>query len=82
MREIALVAVGVIAGGFIGVTFMLSLIHISVMALNRQNRIIEANRQPEYNKDIKDERSSDYERDNIHDGRGLQSCLLYTSRCV
>ena len=45
----------------------------TVMALNRQNRIIEANRQSEYNKDIKDERSSDYERDNIHDGRGLQS---------
>lgn len=43
------------------------------MALNHQNRIIEANRQPEYNKDIKDERSNDYERDNIHDGRGLQS---------
>ncbi len=45
----------------------------TVMALNRQNRIIEANRQSEYNKDIKDERSSDYERDNIYDGRGLQS---------
>jgi len=51
----------------------LSEISKTVMALNRQNRIIEANRQPEYNKDIKDERSSDYERDNIHDGRGLQS---------
>ena len=51
----------------------LSEISKTVMALNRQNRIIEANRQSEYNKDIKDERSSDYERDNIHDGRGLQS---------
>ena len=51
----------------------LSEISKTVMALNRQNRIIEANRQPEYNKDIKDERSSDYERDNIHDGRRLQS---------
>ena len=51
----------------------LSEISKTVMALNRQNRIIEANRQPEYNKDIKDERSSDNERDNIHDGRGLQS---------
>ena len=51
----------------------LSEISKTVMALNRQNRIIEANRQLEYNKDIKDERSSDYERDNIHDGRGLQS---------
>ena len=43
----------------------------TITALNRQNRIIEANRQLEYNKDIKDERSSDYERDNIHDGRGI-----------
>ena len=45
----------------------------TISTLSKENRIIDEQEQSEYNKDIKDERSSDYERDNIHDGRGLQS---------
>ena len=51
----------------------LSEISKTVMALDRENRIIDEQRQFEYNKDNKDERSFDDERNHIHDGGRLQS---------
>ena len=51
----------------------LSEISKTVMALDRENRIIDEQRQFDYNKDNKDERSQNDERNHIHDGGRLQS---------
>lgn len=51
----------------------LSEISKTVMALERENRIIDEQRQFDYNKDNKDERSQNDERNHIHDGGRLQS---------
>ena len=51
----------------------LSEISKTVMALGRENRIIDEQRQSDYNKDNKDERSQNDERNHIHDGGRLQS---------
>ena len=51
----------------------LSEISKTVMALDRENRIIDEQRQSDYNKDNKDERSQNDERNHIHDGGRLQS---------
>ena len=51
----------------------LSEISKTVMALDRENRIIDEQRQFDYNKDNKDERSQSDERNHIHDGGRLQS---------
>ena len=51
----------------------LSEISKTIRALSRNNRIIEADRKYEYNRDENTtERSGKNERDHIHDGRGLQ----------
>ena len=51
----------------------LSEISKTIRALSRNNRIIEADRKSEYNRDENTtERSGKNERDHIHDGRGLQ----------
>lgn len=51
----------------------LSEISKTIRALSRNNRIIEADRKFEYNRDENTtERSGKNERDHIHDGRGLQ----------
>lgn len=51
----------------------LSEISKTVMALDRENRIIDEQRQFDYNKDNEDERSQNDERNHIHDGGRLQS---------
>ena len=51
----------------------LSEISKTVMALDRENCIIDEQRQFDYNKDNKDERSQNDERNHIHDGGRLQS---------
>ena len=51
----------------------LSEISKTVMALDRENRIIDEQRQFDYNKDNKDERSQNDERNHIHDSGRLQS---------
>ena len=60
----------------------LSEISKTVMALDRENRIIDEQRQFDYNKDNKDERSQNDERNHIHDGGRLQSSELDSARTV
>lgn len=60
----------------------LSEISKTVMALDRENRIIDEQRQFDYNKDNKDERSQNNERNHIHDGGRLQSSELDSARTV
>ena len=60
----------------------LSEISKTVMALDRENRIIDEQRQSDYNKDNKDERSQNDERNHIHDGGRLQSSELDSARTV
>ena len=60
----------------------LSEISKTVMALDRENRIIDEQRQFDYNKDNKDERSQNDERNHIHDGGRLQSSEPDSARTV
>ena len=60
----------------------LSEISKTVMALDRENRIIDEQSQFDYNKDNKDERSQDDERNHIHDGGRLQSSKPDSARTV
>ena len=60
----------------------LSEISKTVMALDRENRIIDEQSQFDYNKDNKDERSQDDERNHIHDGGRLQSSEPDSARTV
>ena len=60
----------------------LSEISKTVMALDRENRIIDEQRQFDYNKDNKGERSQNDERNHIHDGGRLQSSELDSARTV
>lgn len=60
----------------------LSEISKTVMALDRENRIIDEQRQFDYNKDNKDERSQNDERNHIHDGGRLQSSEPNSARTV
>ena len=60
----------------------LSEISKTVMALDRENRIIDEQRQSDYNKDNKDERSQNDERNHIHDGGRLQSSEPDSARTV
>ena len=49
----------------------------TINAYTKENRIIESNRQSDYNKDNQnEERGADNETDRIHDGRRLQSGVL------
>ena len=60
----------------------LSEISKTVMALDRENRIIDEQSQFDYNKDNKDERSQNDERNHIHDGGRLQSSEPDSARTV
>ena len=60
----------------------LSEISKTLMALDRENRIIDEQRQFDYNKDNKDERSQNDERNHIHDGGRLQSSEPDSARTV
>ena len=60
----------------------LSEISKTVMGLDRENRIIDEQRQFDYNKDNKDERSQNDERNHIHDGGRLQSSEPNSARTV
>ena len=60
----------------------LSEISKTVMALDKENRIIDEQRQFDYNKDNKDERSQNDGRNHIHDGGRLQSSEPDSARTV